>query len=136
MATEFSGSAAVLSWIWSGGTVTLQGDYRKISVKPTVDIIDGTAGSDARKMKYPDRGDVTIDIELVAQTGGTAVLAALAAGVQGTLIVGPEGTATNKPKTTVSAISGGANQELVYNDISILTCSFNGDGTTYTQGAY
>lgn len=133
---EFSGSAVVLSWIWSGGTVTLQGDYRKCSIKPSVDILDGTAGSDSRKIKYPDRGDIAVDIELVAQTGGTALLAALAAGVQGTLIVGPEGTATNKPKTTLSAISGGLNQELVYNDIAILTNAFVGDGTTYTQGAY
>lgn len=133
---EFSGSACVSSWIWSGGTVTLSGDYRKLSIKPVVQKIVGTAGSDAREVKYPAVKDVTVDIELVAQTGGTAVLAALAEGVQGTLIVGPEGTASNKPKTTISAISNGAQQQLVYNDVSILTVTFDGDGTTYTQGAY
>lgn len=133
---EFSGSAVVCQWIWSGGTVSLNGDYRKCSIKPAVDLIEGTAGSDARKVKYPSVKDASVSIELVAQTGGTAVLAALAEGVSGTIIVGPEGTATSKPKTTISAISGGANQELVYNDVSILTCEFNADGTTYTQGAY
>jgi len=133
---EFSGSAVVLSWIWSGGTVTLQGDYRKCSIKPSVQTIVGTAGSDPREVKYPAVKDASIDIELVAQASGTAVLAALAEGVQGTVIVGPEGTATNKPKTTMSAISGGVAQEYVYNDISVLTASFMGDGTTYTQGNY
>ena len=133
---EFSGSAVVCSWIWSGGTVTLQGDYRTCKITPSVNLLDGTAGSDARTVRYADRKDAVATIQLVAQTGGTALLAALAEGVSGTLIVGPEGTAANKPKTTISAISGGAVQTLVYNDISIIDCDFTGDGTTYTQGNY
>lgn len=133
---EFSGSALVMSWIWPGGTVTLNADYRKCNLSPSVDTIETSAGSDARHGRLATLKDMAANIELVAQTGGTAVLAALAEGVVGTLIVGPEGTATNKPKTTFSAISMGAQQQYAYADVSILTCDFQGDGTTYTQGAY
>lgn len=133
---EFSGSALVMQWIWSGGTVSLNADYRKCNISPGVDVIETTAGSDARKGKLPTVKDAKASIELVGQTGGTAMLAALAEGVTGTLIVGPEGTATNKPKTTMSAISMGVQQQYAYADVSILTNDFEGDGTTYTQGAY
>jgi len=72
----------------------------------------------------------------VADVGGTAVLEALAEGVIGTLIVGPEGTATNKPKTTGSAICQGADQHYAYATESLIDCTFDGDGVTYTQGNY
>lgn len=136
MTTEFSGSACVVSWIWSGGTVTLEGDYRKLSIKPSGKTWTGTAGSDSREKRYPGVGDASIDFDLVAQTGGTAVRAALAFGVQGTIIVGPEGTATGKPKTTMSGISQGLQEDYGYDNESQLKCTVIGDGVTWTVGAY
>jgi len=136
MPTRFVANAAVIQWIWSGGTITLQGDYRKLDITTSIKEAVGTAGSDAREQRYPTVKDTKVAIQLVADVGGTAVLAALAEGVIGTLIVGPEGTATNKPKTTVSAICQGADQHYAYATESLIDCTFDGDGVTYTQGNY
>lgn len=136
MPTRFVGNLAVISWIWSGGTIALQGDYRKLDITTSVKEAVVTAGPDAREGRLPTIKDVKCSISLVADVGGTAMLAALAEGVVGTLICGPEGTATNKPKTTMSAICQGADQHLLYSDTSLIDCAFDGDGITYTQGNY
>jgi hypothetical protein len=135
MTTEFvSGPLMKLSWIYSGGTLSLDGDYRTCKFTPSVDIVDGTAGADANKVKYMGMKDATADITLVAQTGGTALNSALDAGVGGTLIIQPEGTATGKPKITFPSFSGGASYEYPYNDVAVLSCTFNAQGS-YTIGA-
>lgn len=136
MSTRFVANQAVIQWIWSGGTLTLQGDYRKLDLTPSIKEAIGTAGSDAREQRLPTVKDFKASIQLVADVGGTAVLAALAEGVQGTLIAGPEGTAAGKPKTTASAICQGAVQHYAYATESLIDCSWDGDGVTYTQGNY
>lgn len=134
--TAFVGNLALIQWVWSGGTISLQGDYRKLDMTPSVKEAIATAGSDAREQRLPTIKDFKAAISLVARQGGTADLAGFAEGVTGTLIVGPEGTATGKPKTTASAICQGAVQHYLYSDTSLLDVAWNGDGNTYTQSAY
>lgn len=134
--SSFSGSAVVVQWIWSGGTVTLSGDTRSCTITPSGNSYDTTSAGDTRIRRLSGRGDVSIAWEGIANVGGTAALAAFAYGNVGTVIVGPEGTATNKPKTTASAICQGATQSIPYADIATLSVSWEGDGTTFTQGAY
>lgn len=134
--TSFIGNLAVVQWIWSGGTIALQGDYRKLDLTTSVKEAVTTAGSDAREGRLPTIKDFKAAVSLVARQAGTAVLAGLAEGVSGTLIVGPEGTATGKPKTTASAICQGADQHYLYSDTSLIDCTWDGDGDTYTQSAY
>jgi len=136
MATRFVANAAVIQWIWSGGTITLQGDYRKLDLDPGVKEAIATAGTDAREQRLPTIKDFKASAQLVADVGGTAMLAALAEGVVGTLIAGPEGTAVGKPKTTASAICLGATQHYAYATESLLDVSWDGDGVTYSQGNY
>lgn len=132
----FAGTAVVVQWIYSGGTVTLSGDTRSCTITPSVSNYDSTSSGDSRMRRLPGRGDATVAWEGVANQGGTALLAALAAGTTGTVIVGPQGTATGSPRTTVSGICMGATQNIPYADVVTLSVSWEGDGTTFTQGAY
>jgi hypothetical protein len=132
---EYTGSSMVLSWIYSGGTVALNGDYRTASWQPAADMVDTTAGSDANHTFISTLTNASANITLLAQTDGTAIRTALAAGTSGTLIIGPEGTASGKRKITMPAISGGAQYDFTYNDVVTITCSFQCTGA-YTDAAY
>src|SRR5512138_3139569 len=107
MAEFVSGPLMKLSWVWSGGTATLDADYRTCKFNQEIDVIDGTAGADANKVKYMGLKDGSVEVTLVQQTGGTAFNAAVAAGNIGTLTIQPEGTAVNKPKITFPSFSSG-----------------------------
>jgi hypothetical protein len=117
---EFTGTNLVAQWIYSGGTVTL---------------VDATAGSDTNRSYLATIKDATVSINLVAQTGGTALEAALVEGAVGTLIIGPEGTASTKRKYTIPAISQGAKLNFPYDNIVEISCDFQASGA-YTIGAY
>lgn len=132
---EFTGSALVLSWIWSGGTVSLNGDYRTCSWNPTVAYADMTAGSDTHVGRLTALKDSTAAVTLVDSSPGTATYAALNPGVAGTLIIGPEGTATGKRKITMPAFCDGAVPSYTYNDTTTLSVNFTGNGA-FTDGAY
>jgi hypothetical protein len=125
----------VLQWIYSGGTVALNGDYRTCSWTPSVSNTETTAGSDTHQTFLPTVKNATASIGMVAQTGGTAMIAALAAGNSGTLIIGPEGTASGKPKITFPSFSNGAQFTYPYAGTVEFTCSFT-ETAAYTEGSY
>lgn len=131
---EFTGSSLVLSWIWSGGTVSLAGDYRSVSWNPTIAYADITAGSDANIGRLTTLKDATASVTLADSSPGTATYAALGAGVGGTLLIQPEGTATGKRKITFPCFSDGATYAYTYNDTTTLSVNFTGNGA-YTDGA-
>ena len=133
MAEFIAGQTMVLNWIYSGGTISLAGDYRTCSWTPSVNLVDSSAGSDAYVGRLPALKDATASITLVAQTAGTAINAALAPGVGGTLIIQPEGTAANKRKITFPCYADGASYEHPYADIVAISCGFTGNGT-HTDG--
>ena len=123
----------VLNWIYSGGTISIAGDYRTCTWSPVVDLVDTSAGSDTYKGRLPALKDATASVTLVAQTGGTAINAALAPGTGGTLLIQPEGTATNKRKITFPCYADGASYEHPYADIVAISCGFTGNGA-HTDG--
>lgn len=124
----FSGSAVFAQWIHAGGTVTLTGNQRSVSLTPTGDMIDTSAGSDEWRTRLPSIKDWSASISLLMPVGGTALEDAIAAGTQGTLIVGPEGTASGKRKYSGAAISGGGNVNMPYADVVEMSCDFQGNG--------
>lgn len=128
MTTEFTGKDLVLSWIYSGGTVAMNADYRSVTWAPAVDMVDTTAGADTTRTRIATIIDATATVNLVAQTDGTALRTALAAGTGGTLIIGPEGTATNKRKISMPAICAGATYEFPYADVVTISATFNANG--------
>jgi hypothetical protein len=139
MAEFAAGPTAILSWIWSGGTISLAGDYRTFTWNPSIDYAEVSAGSDTQKGRITTLKDATAAVTLVAQTGGTAMVAALQPGNGGTLVFGPEGTATGKRKITFPCYADGAVTEAPYANEVTLSCGFTGAGAVlgnYTDSVY
>ena len=125
--TEFiSGPSMVLSWAYSGGTISLAADYRNVQWTPSTAYADTSAGSDTQVGRLPTLKDATASIELVNASGGTALYAALAPQTAGTLTIQPEGTAVGQRKITFPSYSDGAQYAHPYADTATITCGFTG----------
>lgn len=98
--TELLGKDAVLSWVYSGGTISLTADYRTFSWTPSQDKFEVTCSSELNKTYITGVKDFTAQYQGLAQAGGTALEDAFSLGTAGTLTVQPEGTATGKRKFT------------------------------------
>jgi len=133
MAEFIAGQSMVLNWIYSAGTVSLGGDFRTCTWTPAIETVDTTAGNDAFAYSLPSIKSAKASITLVEQSAGTILNAALDAGVQGTLIIQPEGTATGKRKITMPAFSDGASYDYPYKDVAAISCGFTGNAP-YTEG--
>jgi hypothetical protein len=132
---EFSGSALVCNWVHAGGTASLTGDHRTVSITPTIGLAKRTAGSDADEGYLVTVKDATISWAGVVQAGGTTLEDALIEGKSGTLIVGPEGTASGKRKYTIPAISMGPKMNFPFDNVVEMTLDFQKDGAL-TRGTY
>ena len=128
---EFTGKDLVLNWVWSGGTVSLNGDYRTCVWTPTVAYADISAGSDTHVGRLTALKDATAAVSIV-DSAGTAIHTSLDAGVAGTLIIQPQGTASGKRKITFPCFSDGASPSYTYNDTSTISVNFTGNGS-YTD---
>ncbi len=136
---EFYGSGASIQWIYSGGTAAINGNFRQVQHNPEVELLEVTAGADtAKSYLAAQKGGQTVVSGLI-DTGGTignvAGTAALVEGTGGTLILGPEGTATGKPKHTCPAISLGIQENYQYNAPSEFSITFQWNGAR-TDGVF
>ena len=96
---HLSGSAFFANWIYSGGTVTITGDQRKVDTTFSVDLIDTTAGSDTDKTHVTGVKDGDIVFSFITDyTAGSAMRRGFAVGTGGTLQLGPAGSAVGNPK--------------------------------------
>lgn len=128
MAEHIAGQTMVLSWAYSGGTVSLAGDYRTCDWNPSVTYEDVTAGADTQIGRMTTLKDATANVTLVVQTGGAALLAGLAPGQAGTLTIQPEGTATGKRKITFPSYCDGVQTSFPYANVAVHTIGFSGAG--------
>lgn len=136
MANEFGGTALYATWIWSGGTVVLNTDYRNFSYTPSIEFMNANAGADVAPVRLPYMKDGAVTCEILMLSNmGTAVIAAYAEGNVGTLIWGEAGTATGAPKVTLPAISQGATRNSPYSDVVTMTLSWLQNGTR-VDGVY
>ncbi len=136
MSELISGPTMVLQWITSAGTQSLAADYRTCSWNPSVAFEDVSAGSDTQVGRMPTLKDATAAVQLVQQTGGTSLLAAIQPGQAGTLIIQPEGTATNKRKITFPSYCDGAQSAKPYANVATLDINFSGSSVlgNFTDG--
>ena len=125
---EYAGSALYMQWVTTSGTVTYHGDFRTFSTSPSVDLYETSAGADTHKGYLPGIKDQTLQVGSVAQSDGTVILTQSREGMQGTLFVGPEGTATGKIKETYPAICMGAQRTQPYNNVVEYAISFQQNG--------
>ena len=139
MTEVISGPSMILQWITAAGTQDLKADYQEFSWNPSVAYVETSAGQDTQVGRMPTLKDASASVTLVGQAGGTALIAALVPGQAGTLICGPEGTATGKRKITFPSYCDGPQQEFPYADVTKITAGFTGAGAVlnnYTDGAY
>ena len=128
MGNNTTGQNAYITWVWSAGTIDLATDYRSVSIKENTDTAETTAGADTHKTYLPTIKSATIDYSGLFPAGGTALYTALAAGVQGTLTVAPEGTASGKVSKAYPAICMGATYDTPYADVVTVNCTFQSNG--------
>lgn len=120
-----SGSALYLSWVYSGGTVRIDTDYRQFDYAPTLSIIDASAGADTFREYIGGIGEGgAISVSCVLQSGGTALISALAKNTPGTLTYAPSGTATGQPKFVIPALSKGPAFSQKYDDVIEMKVEF------------
>lgn len=130
---EYSGTNMYVKF----GSTDLSGDYRTMTVTEDMALIDASAGSDTGTTYVTTLINGTGTLELVDQAAGTALWAAVVNGTSGTLEWAPEGTASGKPKYTVTAIVQSRERRVAYNDVSILTINFQfSDQAGVVQGSY
>jgi hypothetical protein len=123
---EYAGSAAVVTWVYSGGTLNMSADTRTVSVNTSMDTIDATAGQDVNKVYLPSFASVEITWEGVAQdsTQGTVYAQALKNGNLGTVNVSPYGTAGSALKYSMAAFCLGLSTSMPYADVVTLSTSW------------
>ena len=87
----------------SFGGVEIQADNRSLSWDESTDVADTTAGADAFESHVVTTKNVEFSLTLLYDNSaaGTATTVAVANGAAGTLDIGPEGTATGKPRYTI-----------------------------------
>ena len=136
MAELISGPTMVLTWVYSGGTVSLAGDYRTCDWSPSITYEDVTAGADTQIGRLTTLKDATANVTILQQTGGTAIVAAFPAGQAGTLTIQPEGTALNKRKITFPSYCDGIQTAHPYANVAVHTLGFTGSSTlaNFTDG--
>ena len=129
MAELISGPTMVLTWTYSGGTISLAGDYRTCDWNPSITYEDVTAGSDTQIGRLTTLKDATASVTVLQQTSGTAIVAAFQPGQAGTLVIQPEGTATNLRKITFPAYADGISTSHPYANVAVHTLGFTGSST-------
>ena len=127
MAT-ITGKDLYLTWIHSGGTVVLSGDYTQFTDTPSVELLDESAGADEYRTYVARLKDATYALSVRYQSAGSALVNSLAAGNSGTLIYHPEGTASGKVRRTIPAISQGAAVNIPYANLVEISCTLQGNG--------
>ena len=121
-------------FIYTGGTVNLHGDQTAFEWTGEADMVDASAGSTGYKeyLAGIKDGSATLTIH---ETGsaGSAVAKAIAYGNSGTLIWGPQGNATGKPKYLVPALVKSNKVSNPYDDVTSrdVEFQFNGQFQSY-----
>src|SRR5512143_1209258 len=123
---EYAGSAVVVQWIYSAGTLLMSAETRTCTITPSQDTIDATAGQDTAKQYLPSFTSWDVSWEGVAQNGtaGTVYATALQPGNLGTLNIGPFGTAGSALKYSMPAFSKGAAISMPYADVVTISTSW------------
>lgn len=125
----YAGSALYIAWVYSGGTVTLHGDFRQFNYTPSIDLYEESAGADTAKSYLAGIKDGAPSLSMVAQAGSVAAWGtALVEGTGGTLLIGTEGTVAGKLKWTIPAISQGITYTQPYNNIVDLSVGWQQNG--------
>lgn len=126
VATRYTGANLYVAF---GGT-SLTSDQRAFSVNREQETADTTAGADGARSAKGTVKNYTATLEILADSSaaGTALLAAIKEGTEGTLEWAPLGTATGKPKNQILAIITSVGVSMNFDDAVIYSVEFQGQG--------
>lgn len=111
------------------GGVDISGDYRSLNVDRSVSTYDATAGSDEDTSHLIGVRSATATLQVIVEnTSGTAIRHVLHEGASGTLIWGPEGTATGKPKYGFLATTTSMADQIPYDDTVSFSATLEKNG--------
>jgi hypothetical protein len=123
------------AYIALGGTA-LATNFRTVAIDNSIATVDQSAGSDTGITRLPTLENSTFSLEVKRPNGGTTNWETFQVGDQGTLEIGPEGTATNKPKASVIVLLSRFSTSIPYADIVLDTYEFEQDdvnGVAYSS---
>jgi len=137
---EFYGKDLSFTWIGTAGTLDISEYQRGASFAPTGKIDVNTTGAAGYETRQVGVKDFTASFRGLWQAGttGTATTTmenTMRFGEIGTVILGPEGTATGQRKYTLPVISQGPQVNVQYDTLTEVNISFVGNGTAL-YGAY
>jgi hypothetical protein len=110
------------------GTTVLDGGSRVFDPTEEIGLVDASAGSAGSRTYITTLEDGRASMELVDQTGDTAIWGAVDLGVEATLEWAPEGTASGKPKHSCNAIVMSRNKRMPYDEVVTITVEFQFSG--------
>lgn len=116
------------------GSLVLSTNYRSSGNDESIGKVDQSAGADSERTYLTTLKDGTVSLTVKLPAGDTEVYPGLEPGTEDTLEMGPEGTASGKPKTTVLAFVESRSRAIEYE--RLLTCNvtfqYNGPRTDST----
>jgi len=124
---RYTGKDLYVQWIYSGGTVALNADFRTLSTSEEADSAEKSAGADTHKSYIPTLTDSSAELEFLDVTGatGSTEWAAVLPQNSGTLIWAPEGTTSTKPKHTVTDVFvTSRKRDMPFDDVVAVTVAF------------
>lgn len=135
MPDGYDGGNMDLQWIYSGGTVAINADFKTFVYTPSIQLLDQSRGADVAKRYLANLYDGQATLTTINPVGGTIISQALKEGTSGTLIYGREGTVTGKIKYTIPALSKGAKMTEPFADLVTLDVDFQQNGVR-VEGVY
>ncbi len=123
---RYTGKEVYIRWVYSGGTVELNTDFRSIEENQEMQAADQTAGPDDYTSELPMRVTNTVSVELLDNdsAAGQNIWAALKPGTQGTLTWGPLGTATGQPRRDFPCFVRTRTRTLPFDDVVSIRAEF------------
>lgn len=129
-ATRYTGKDLYVEF---AGT-SLTGDQRAFSVTMEQETADVTAGADGARVFKATVKNYGASLELLATTDGTATLAVIQPGDEGTLVWGPHGTTAGKEKWGFPAIVTNMSPTINFDDAVVYQIEFQAQGDLTYDG--
>ncbi len=123
MSIRYTGKDLVVIWAYSGGSVSLESEFRTFSTSESGDHADASAGNDTYRDKLPTLADASAQYDGLDTNDatGTTNWDAVQLHQAGTLYWYPLGTASAKPKHSAAAFVNQRDREFPYDDVVTIT---------------
>lgn len=107
------------------------GDVRRtLEINEEQEMVDATAGADEYRVMLPTVKTIGATMELLyrEKASATAVYGLVTPGQEGTLLWGPEGSATGAPKYGINARISSISRSMAYDDVQTVSIEFANTG--------